>query len=239
MALLTILAIVLGALPAGAADEPAPVTPAVGVPVFDVIQISGLLDEIVANFMKKSISKAESDGSGGLILQVNSTNAVVSDRRVAELARAIAGSTVPVYAWVGPSGAKAEDPVAQLVAVTDEMAVAVGARFGRTGDLPVPDALLPEAFLASFEALRTDTVDERGIIEIGMADRDAPTLGFFALDLPGFGSRVDNSGDEPVRVPTSAVRFSKLPLLDGWMHTFASPGDGLPAVPDRRRAVGL
>jgi len=87
----------------------------------------------------------------------------------------------------------------------------------------VPDALLPPAFLSASEALRTDTVDEEGIIEIGMANRDAPTLGFFALELPGFGTRIDDSGEEPLRVPTSAVRFTKLPLFDGWMHTFASP----------------
>jgi len=226
LALLTILAVVLTAMPAGAAGDgtdPTPATSADEPPVFDVIQISGLVDEIVADFIESSISKAESNGSGGLILQVNSTDAVITDERVAQLASAIAGSVVPVYAWVGPSGAKAEGPVAQLVAVTDEMAVAVGAQFGKTGELVVPRALLPEAFLAASAALRTDTVDENGIIEIGMANRDAPTLGFFALDLPGFGSRIDDSGDEPVRVPTSAVRFTKLGLFNGWMHTFASP----------------
>ncbi len=224
--MLTILGVSLGALPAGAAGDdtsPDPAADVVDAPIFDVIQISGLVDEIVANFIESAISKAESNGSGGLILQVNSTDAVVSDQRVADLARSIATSAVPVYAWVGPSGAKAEGPVAQLVAVTDEMAVAVGAHFGKTGELVVPDALLPDAFLSASDALRTDTVDEEGIIEIGMAHRDAPTLGFFALELPGFGSRIDDSGDELVRVPTSVVRFTKLPLFDGWMHTFASP----------------
>jgi len=222
MAVLTILSVVLGVLPAGAADDPPPAD-TTDAPVFDVIQISGLLDQIVADFIEGSIAKAENDGSGGLILQVNSTGAVVSDQRVAELARAIAESKVPVYAWVGPSGAKAEGPVAQLVAVTAEMSVAVGAHFGRTGPLVVPDALLPPAFLAASGVLGKDTVDEKGVIEIGLADRDAPTLGVFALDLPGFGSRIDSSGDKPVRVPTSAVRFTKLAVFNGWMHTFASP----------------
>ena len=222
VALLTILSVALGALPAGAAD-PAPASDAADPPIFDVIQISGLLDPIVADFIESSISKAESSGSGGLILQVNSTGAVVTDKRVAELARAISESRVPVYAWVGPSGAKAEHEVAQLVAVTDEMAVAVGAHFGKTGPLVVPDALLPKQFLAVSEALRSDTVDEVGIIDLGLAQRDAPTLGLFALDLPAFGSRVDNSGDSPVRIPTSAVRFTKLGVFNGWMHTFSSP----------------
>ncbi len=222
LAMATALAIMLGALPAMAQESAQ--TDAGDTPLaFDVIQVSGLVDEIVADFIEKSISAVEAKGSGGLIMQVNSTDAVVSDERVAELARAISESKVPVYGWVGPSGAKAEGAVAQLVAVTEEMAVAVGAKFGKTGEIVVPEELLPPAFLASAEALRDDTVDEEGIIEIGMAVRDAPTLGFFALELPGFGFIIDDSGEQPLRIPTSAIVFSKLPLFDGWMHTFASP----------------
>jgi len=134
LAVLMISSVMLGMLPAGAtgsAETPDPGPDVVDSPTFDVIQISGLIDEIVASFIESAISKAESNHSGGLILQVNSTDAVVSDRRVAELASAIAASEVPVYAWVGPSGAKAEGSVAQLVAVSEEMAVAVGARFGK------------------------------------------------------------------------------------------------------------
>lgn len=217
---LVVLAI---ALLAGSPSAQAQTTPGGDEPlVFDVIQISGLVDGIVADFIEKSIEKAEANGSGGLILQVNSGAAVVDDDRLIRVARAIDDATVPVYAWVGPSGAKAEGEVAQLVAVTDEMAVAVGARFGKTGPLLFPE-LLSEEFLAVAAGLETATVDEEGVIELGLADRDSPTLGFFALDLPGFESEIDTSGDEPVRVPVSPVRFTKLSLFDGWMHTFASP----------------
>ena len=43
------------------------------------------------------------------------------------------------------------------------------------------------------------------------------------LDLPGFETEIDTSGDEPVRIPVSSVRFAKLALLDQFMHTAASP----------------
>ena len=191
--------------------------------IFDVVQISGFLDGIVADFIDTSIDRAEANGSGGLILQVNSTRSVITDERLVELAEKIAGSEVPIYAWVGPSGADARGEVAQLLATTDELAVAVGAEFGEFGELVIPESLLMPEFLAVADSLVENTVDEETVITFGLADRDSPTLAFFALDLPGFESEIDTTGDEAVRVPVSPVRFSKLSLFDGWMHTFASP----------------
>ena len=75
--------------------------------------------------------------------------------------------------------------------------------------------------------LEFDTVDEETVITFGLSQRESAeamaTLGLFALDLPGFESEIDTSGAEAVRVPVSPVRFFKLSLFDGWMHTFASP----------------
>ena len=190
--------------------------------IFDVVEIPGLIDEIVADFIEDSIAKAEAGGSGGVVLQVNSRGHVVSDERLTEVAQAIVDSAVPVYAWVGPSGATAQGGAAQLVAATEELSVAVGARFGNTGELIFPE-LLSDEFLLVADALENGTVDEETVIEQGLTKRDSPTLVFFVLDLPGFASTVDSSGDEPVRVPDSRVRFSKLPLIDGWVHSLASP----------------
>ena len=191
--------------------------------IFDVVQMSGFLDGIVADYLERSIERAENSGSGGIILQVNSTRAVIDDERLIELAERIANADIPVYAWVGPSGARAERQVAQLLGTVDEVAVAVGSHFGNTGELVIPAELLSSKFLAAADAIEHDTIDEQGVISAGLADRNSPTLAFFALELPGFETQIDSSGDEAVRVPVSPVRFSKLPVFDGWMHTFASP----------------
>lgn len=191
--------------------------------VFDVFQMSGLLDDIVADYLERLIDETERAGSGGLVLQVNSTEAVISDERLVALARRIHDAEVPVYAWVGPSGSSARGKVAQLLATTDEIAVSVGSSFGDVGEVVIPDELLSDEFLAVAETLRDRTVDEESVREFGLADRDSPTIAFFVLDLPGFESEIDTSGDEAVRVPVSGIRFWKLPLFDGWMHTFASP----------------
>ena len=105
--------------------------------VFDIVQVSGFVDAIVADFIEQSITEAEEAGSGGVILQVNSSATVIDDARVIELARRIHEATVPVYSWVGPSGARAEGGIAQLMAVTDEMGIASFAKYGNTGQLVV------------------------------------------------------------------------------------------------------
>lgn len=190
--------------------------------VFDVIEVAGLIDAIVADFIEESIAQAEVEGSAGVVLQVDSRGHVVSDARLTEVAQTIASAEVPVYAWVGPSGATARGGAAQLVGVTEELAVAVGASLGNTGELIFPN-LLADSFLGTADLLRADLLDEETVVELGLTNRDSPTLQFFVLDLPNFGSELDVSGDETVRVPTSQVRFSKLPLLDGWVHGLASP----------------
>ncbi len=191
-------------------------------PVFDVLQISGLLDGIVADSIERAIERSEAEGSGGLVLQVNSTHSVVSTPRLVELAEAIAGSDVAVYAWVG-ANAKAERGVAQLIATTSEMAVSVGSKFGNLGELVLPESLMMPRLLEVAETLRHDTVDDLGAIDLGLAERNSPTLAFFVLGLPGFESEIVEGDDGPERRPISAIRFSKLSVLDGWVHSFASP----------------
>jgi len=190
--------------------------------VFDVLEVAGLIDEIVAGFIEDSIAVAEANGSEGVVLQIDSAGHVVSDERLTEVARTIANSAVPVYSWVGPSGATARGGAAQLVLVTEELAVAIGGSLGNTGELIFPE-LVADSYSVVDNPLEENTVNELSVIELGLAVRDSPTLAFFVLDLPGFMSDIDYSGDEPVRVPTTQVRFSKLPLFDGWVHNLASP----------------
>lgn len=202
--------------------------------VFDIVQVSGFLDEIVADFIETSINEAEAAGAGGIILQVNSSATVIDDARLIELAQQIHEATVPVYGWAGPSGATAGEGMAQLLLVTDELGVASFANFGNTGQLVVgeflPDELLEPEFADVLAALETSTISDLDAIELGLMDHESPTLALFALgpnvgdELPGFDSVVDRTtGEEPVREIASPVRLRKLSLFKGWMHSVASP----------------
>ena len=197
--------------------------------VFDIIQVSGFVDEIVADFIEQSITEAELADSGGVILQVNSSATVISDARLIELARRIHEASVPVYAWVGPSGATAEGGIAQLMAVSDEMGIASFAKYGNTGQIVVGE-FLDEGVAELLSGLENTTVSDLEAIDLGLIEHESPTLALFALgpqlgdELPGFDSVLDTtSGEEPVRQIASPVRLRKLSLFKGWMHSVASP----------------
>ena len=202
----------------GAADPAARQEPG----VVDVVEVSGYLDPIMADFIERSIDKASADGSLGLVLQVNSSRATIDDQRLGELADRILQSDVPVTMWVGPSGAVAAGGTGQLAGLVGDLALAPGSELGDLGALVLPAEQLTEPFAQAYPRLQSARVSFQEAIELGLA-REAPTLPFFVLDLPGFVTEIDDSGDEPVRVPVSRVRFAKLALLDQFMHVAASP----------------
>ncbi len=190
--------------------------------VFDVVEVSGYLDSIMADFIERSIRKAASGDSLGLVLQINSSRALIDDSRLEQVAVSIRDSEVPVSMWIGPSGAVAKGRVGQLAGVVSDLALAPGSALGDLGSLVLPESHLSEAFLDAYPRMVQDALTFEEAIELGLA-REAPTLPFFVLDLPNFQTQIDNSGDEPVRVPVSSVRFAKLSLLEQFMHTAASP----------------
>ena len=227
------LLVALGAVPAPAhagartlLDDPASgqayAAAAAGSGVFDVVEVSGYLDPIMADFIERSIHTASERGSLGLVLQLDSSRAVVDDERIRELASLIRASEVPVSMWIGPSGAVAKGAVGQLAGVVSDLALAPGSKLGDLGPLILPEQHLNEPFADAYPRMRQRTLSFQEAIDSGLA-REAPTLPFFVIDLPGFEIDIDDSGDEPLRVPVSSVRFARLSLLDQFMHTAASP----------------
>lgn len=196
----------------GAADEGA----------VEVIEVSGLLDDVLADFIEDSIDTAERRGSLALVLQTDSHRAVVSDQRLVELADRIANSEVPVSMWVGPSGARATGRVGQLAGAATDLALAPGSRFGDLGPQVLPQDRFGTLFGAAHDLLRNSTVGFEAAIELGLA-REAPTLGYFVIDLEGFVTTVAGTGEAPVRVPVTPVRFNDLSLTDQVLHTAAAP----------------
>lgn len=188
----------------------------------EVIEVSGLLDDVMADFIEDSIDTAERRGSIGLVLQTDSHKAVVSDRRLAELADRIAGAEVPVSMWVGPSGARASGRVGQLAGAAADLAIAPGSRFGNLGEQVLPRDRFGTLFGDDYDLLRDATVGFEAAIELGLA-REAPTLGYFVLGLDGFEYTVEGTGEAPVRVPVTPVRFNDLSLADQLLHTVAAP----------------
>ena len=124
--------------------------------------------------------------------------------------------------WVGPSGARAGGRVGQLAGAAADLALAPGSRLGNLGEQVLPRDRFGTLFGDAYDLLRDATVGFEAAIELGLA-REAPTLGYFVLGLDGFEYTVEGTGEAPVRVPVTPVRFNDLSLADQVLHTVAAP----------------
>ena len=214
---------------ASAADDSQKLAPV------DVVEVSGMVDSIVADSIEKAIVRSQANGAQALVLQLNTRGAVVDRERMAEVLTAITNSTIPIAIWVGPSGARAYGLPAQMLAVADVTAMAPGARIGRTGTmLTVNDDLV--SFGAADDVLATGTLGflearEEMALKFSTDDRGVPVLRnmLFALDnLTIRGTTLDtvtdvlNASGQVTREATT-VRFFKLGLVPRLLHTVASP----------------
>ena len=204
----------------GATDSPGTTDPG----RVSIIKVEGLIDPVMAAFIERSIDEGEQAGVLAVVLQLDSPGAVVSDDRLAALARRMHDAAVPVVVWVGPSGAEAMGGAAQLAGAAQLMALAPGSHLGRTGDLVVPIELLSEEFVAAGGRLESGSLNETAVRELGLApDRQAAVIGEFIIDLPGVETRVVEVDGVDSRQPVSVPVFSALPIQDQLFHTVASP----------------
>jgi len=216
--LLTLLSTALGPVSAAGAQENKPSAGFV-----PVLQVNGLVDPIVADFLTNAIERANdpTSDSRAIVLLVNSKGAVLNDEALNELAAAIDNSELPVAAWVGPSGARALGPVAELVGLADRVGVAPGARLGGIGEQRLDADRFGALWGDNADRLRNDTIDFEEARELGIAEFDAPIIGEFLVGLTDLGVEVSAVG-EGTRLDT-IPRFEGLSIFYDWMHTVASP----------------
>ena len=201
----------------------------------DVVEVSGMIDAILAQSIGEAIERSQNNGAQAVVLQFNTKGAVVGRDRMAEIAESIQNSKIPVAIWVGPSGSRAYGLPAQLLAVADVTAMAPGARVGRTGTmLTVNGQAL--TFGKADDAIYTNTLGflearEQDVLKFSTDDRGVPVLRnmLYALDgLTVRGTTLDTVADvldkngQVVREATT-VRFFKLGLMPRLLHTVASP----------------
>lgn len=91
------------------------------------MEVQGVIDPALSAYVRDEIASVERVGSV-LVLQIDSRGAY-GDRAV-ELGRAIRSATVPVVAWIGPSGARAEGGALFLVYSSSLVAISPGAGIG-------------------------------------------------------------------------------------------------------------
>jgi membrane-bound serine protease (ClpP class) len=201
----------------------------------DVLQVSGLLDEILVAEIGAAIERSADEGSQALVLQMNSRGTIVDDDTVEALLDEVATAPVPIGLWIGPSGARLYGTGAQLVAVADVTGMAPGARIGYTG-LPLDPSAADIDLGIAGEQLRSGSIGLGEARALGVfteiPDEGVPTVTNMVQALDGYvedGTTLVTTelvvlDDGSTRFDTVAtVRFSKLSLVDQVFHTVASP----------------
>jgi membrane-bound serine protease (ClpP class) len=164
----------------------------------DVIEVSGLVDRVVVDFVTDAIADAERGGVEALVMQLDSSGVITDDARFDRLLASITESDVPVVVWVGPSGAKAKGESARLVHAAAVRGIAPGSRIENG-----PPDVLQAPTLGDF-----------------IVDLDGRTAGSHTFET---SEVVREPGQDPRRRPTVDVRFEKLGLMPRLLHTAASP----------------
>ncbi|MEO6123325.1 MAG: NfeD family protein [Ilumatobacteraceae bacterium] len=225
---------------AGAVDRPnsdrAPVetTPEVLAPV-DVVQVSGLIDEILIDEISVAINDAEANGSQALILQTNSDGAVVGRDRMADLVELIHNSPVPIGIWVGPSGADLTGLGMQMMAAADVTAMAPGSHIGQMGTPLTVDGVTFD-FGTATDRLRTEVLGfqdarQNGALKLDITDEGVPSIKNMVLALDNLsidGTTLHTVSESltdtgSTQINSTLVRFTKLGLLNQLLHTVSSP----------------
>ena len=192
-------------------------------PVADVVEISGFLDPVLVGMMADTLESLDQSETVAVVFQVDSTASVVPDSEIVRLARLIAESEVTVSFWIGPSGARATGPIAQLVILGDDIGIAPGARLGLFGDpiQGVAEFWIPLATDALAD-LRDATVGYDEAVRRGIA-RPAPVLLEQLAGVPGFEVVTVAGEDGDTVQPVTTTRFRQLDVIDQFFHTVASP----------------
>lgn len=192
----------------------------------NVVQVTGYLDPIMADFIERAVAESEGTGAEALILQLDSPGSVLPAAELDALVFRVGHADVPIAAWVGESGAQALGGAARLVLAAPLVGMAPQARLG---ELPAP------VFGEVPPAVRTGTVGPDEALELGLTQlnrEESAVLGSFiaALDGRQVGGRTLETaafeaveGGPPQAELTVDARLAKLDLVPRFLHTVASP----------------
>lgn len=177
----------------------------------DVIEVDGLIDAILVDFIGDALDDAERTDTSALVLQLDSTGGFPPEDRFARLLGRLREARIPVTVWVGGSGRpRAYGPAYEIARSAAVVGVAPGTRIGEESP-----------GVSGGDALRRK-----------MADVNAPTLRDFLFELDGrrwadgtidVADTVPQGDGVPERRLAVDVRFAKPGLVASLLHGVAGP----------------
>lgn len=182
-----------------------------------VVEASGLMDPVLVRMMEETLEKVDPNETIALVFQVNISGSVVEDESVVALGKVISSSPVPISFWIGPSGARAKGPIAELALISGDIGITPGSKIGKTGQ-----SIFPSNSSEEYKNLGIDekTINYEEAVEKGIA-RSSPVLLEHLVGLEGFETISDVESGE-IR-PLTQTRFEEMDPPDQFFHSVGSP----------------
>ena len=98
-----------------------------------VVEASGLMDPVMFEMMMETLEKVDPSETIALVFQVNVSGSVIGTEEIIELGQVITSSKIPISFWVGPSGARAKGPIAELALLSGDVGISPGSKIGKIG----------------------------------------------------------------------------------------------------------
>jgi membrane-bound serine protease (ClpP class) len=189
-----------------------------------ILQVAGLIDPIVAEFIRDGLDEANgTPGYVGVILEIDSDGTVLDTPDLVDLAKDLASSRVPVTAWIN-TGAVARGGAAEMVSILPGSTMVPGARIGDIGEQRLPSKEFGDLLEGDRGVLRSSTIEVERAAELGVVEGQTLTAVEHLTSLDGVEVEevTDDDGDTTIQ-PVSRAVLSKLGLWSQLLHTAASP----------------
>lgn len=179
----------------------------------DVVEVSGVIDGLGADFIVDAIAQAAEEGAQAVVLQVDSAGA--ADPGIAEAVVAVEGASIPVIAWIGPAPATARGGALELAQAAHLTLAAPGSTIGFSSPM-----VLGHGGSGSTNVTQLETVQAPG----GIIDGVEPALGPLIAGLDGTtidvgGRAIALATAEQVTLDDGSVRSQVAPEV-----RFQEPG---------------
>ena len=210
-----------------------PINAAASSPHVEQADLNGDINNIMSAYIQNAVSRAEGDNASALLVVINTPGGISTS--MDEIVTSLLNSSVPVIAYVYPSGARAASAGLFVAEAADVLAMAPGTNIGSahpidatggdlTGDLGAKvlnDAVTRVRNLATIHGRNADWAEQAVRNSVNINAEDAVAMHVADLEVSSIGSLLSQvDGREVPRTGGSLVIHSAGALVDDFPMPF-------------------